>query len=96
MFDEKDPAEHVTITFDYSQELGLESIVAASVLVIVLHGIDPSPLSMLNSAPSIIGAQVLQAIKGGISGVQYEFKCTITTSGGRILTLGGPLSVSLQ
>lgn len=95
-FEEKDPAEQVVITFDFSQELGSESIVTCSCACTVIHGVDAAPSNMLVGLPVIQGQLVLQSIHAGLAGVQYEFKAAISTSGGRILVCSGPLTVSLQ
>ncbi len=48
---------------------------------------DSAPASVLTGAASIVGANVLQAVTGGIAVTDYELKAVCATSAGRILAV---------
>jgi len=93
--DFKDPEEIVTITFDFTRDLGAEAIAAASqvVTIAVVSGADPNVGQVPNGAPQISGTKVLQSIKQGVHLVDYSTRCRIDTSGGRRLVLAALLPV---
>jgi hypothetical protein len=93
-FDEKDPEEVVTLTFDFTDELGAETIEPGpAVTIAVRKGADPDVAQVVNGAPQVSGATVLQSVKAGVAGVDYAVRCKVTTSGGRVLVLGRVLPV---
>jgi hypothetical protein len=70
---DKDPAEIVTITFDFAQLLTrIDSVVSVSVLV--HKGVDANPAVMLLNAPIISDTHVLQLVQGGLDGVYYKVR----------------------
>lgn len=81
--------ETITISsFDFiSRLLQGETISTAVVTNSVYTGVDPTPSAMINGAASFSGSVVSQSITGGVVGVIYALKCTITTSGGQTLQL---------
>lgn len=92
-FEEKGPAEKVTLTFDFSDELGAETISSASVTIAVLTGEDAGAASMLNGAAQVPGAGlVLQSVVAGLNNVDYRLVCTANTTS-RILQLAASLPV---
>lgn len=91
--DAKDVAEVDVITFDYSAELGDgETLSSAVVTVEVYEGADPAFGDMIDGAPQISGAYVLQQMKAGVANVTYLWRCVATTSL-RVLTLSGYIPV---
>lgn len=94
LWEAKDPAEKLTATFDFSNEIaGGESISSASLACTVISGTDASPEQVLNGAATISGSSVLQPFQGGISGVTYDLRCVATLSSGRVLVLAATLPV---
>lgn len=90
----KDPSESEVVTFDFTNKLrgeALSSIVG--VTISVENGVDPSPNAMLSGAPVLSGAKVLQAIVGGVDGVNYYLRCQVQTTGNRTPVCGGVLAV---
>lgn len=77
----KDPAEIVTVTFDFS---GVATACAAPVVSIsVIAGRDDAgSAGMLSGAPQIDGTSVLQRLIGGIDGNTYKLRCQIDDADG--------------
>jgi hypothetical protein len=46
----------------------------------VKAGTDATPATLLNGNATIAGARVLQPIKAGVAGVQYELRAWVQTS----------------
>jgi hypothetical protein len=94
LFDPKDPEEVVTLTFDFADELGAETInPGPAVAVAVKKGADPDVAQVANGAPQVSGATVLQSVKAGVAGVDYAVRCKATTSGGRVLVIARVLPI---
>ena len=91
MLSPKDPSEQITVTFDFTNLVSTITSVV-SVVVTVISGTDASPSSMLASAASISGTQVLQALHAGVTQVAYKVTCTIT-SGSNIYVLSDSIWV---
>lgn len=91
----KDPAETNTLAFDFSPDLGTETLAAASQTsgIELLAGTDASPANVLNGAPAISGALVMQSVKAGVAGCDYRVWAKANTSGGRTLVVAGVLPV---
>jgi hypothetical protein len=90
----KDPAENEVVTFDFTNKMRGEAVAGiVAVTIAVKDGIDASPNAILSGAPTVSGFKVLQAVVGGIDGVNYYLRCQITTSGNRTPVCGGVLSV---
>ena len=77
----KDPAEIITVTFDFS---ALATAVSNPVISCTVFGsvADPSASAMLSGSPQISGTSVLQRITGGISGATYKLRCVIDDADG--------------
>ena len=98
VFDVKDPAEFVQLTFVMSPDLtaGEQLKPPVSVSVTVLEGADPNPTGILNGAPGLdpTATQIIQPVLGGVNGCQYQIVVTAaTTNPFKTLTLVGLLPV---
>jgi hypothetical protein len=81
-------------TFDFTSRLtAAETISTASVTAIVYSGTDAAPGSLISGTTTISGKTVTQKVAGGVLGVTYLLKCSITTSLGQTLALSGFLPV---
>jgi hypothetical protein len=89
----KDPAEIITIPFDFSSEIGELAIVGQAVTITVETGADPDVASMLNGAATIAASDVLQSVKLGVNGVNYALRCLATLSDGQKLVRAATLPV---
>lgn len=87
---DKDPADTVTVEFDFSADAA--SVSAPTITVTVLSGTDESPAAILSGAPTIDGAKVRQRIVGGTDGVEYGLQC-VASAGGDPLTIEAILPV---
>lgn len=72
-FTDKDPADVITLTFDFSQDAA--EVTAPTVTIATAQGTDPDPTLMLVGAPSVDGAFVRQRVQGGINGNSYALQC---------------------
>ncbi len=77
----KDPAEIVTVTFDFS---ALATSVASPVITCqAIQGReDPAASAMLSGSSVISGLTVMQRITGGHSGTTYKLRCQIDDADG--------------
>ena len=90
----KDPAEIITVTFDYTSEIGAASISASPVIgVSVANGVDADFATMPDGAAQISGALVLQRFRNGVNAVDYNVRCLVTLDDGRKLLRAGTLPV---
>lgn len=93
-FEGKLLSETVVETFDFTSRLtSAETISTAAVTSVVYSGTDASPSAIVSGAASISGKKVTQKVTGGLIGVTYLLKCTITTSLGQTLALSAYLVV---
>lgn len=89
----KDPAEVIVVAFGYGDELDPgETLSTAAVTADLRAGVDASPAAILDGAPIIVGAAVLQRIGASAAAAVYRLRCTIITSAGRTLVLPASLS----
>lgn len=95
VFPFKDPAEVQSLAFDFSPDLGTETLTPGSMTsgIDLLAGTDASPSNVLNGAPAIAGAFVLQSAKAGVANCDYRIWTKATTTGGRTLVVAGILPV---
>ena len=98
---EKDPAELVTLTFDFSLALDAGETITAidSVSVELVCGTDPAPSAILTgtAAVSIDGLSVMQPVQGGVDCADYSVKVVVNTSNAyKRLALAGILRVRNQ
>lgn len=87
----KDPSESVVIEFDFANEMSAigSAIVSASVYG---DGVDPAVSTMLDGAPQVLTAKVLQRVRNGVAGVDYKLRC-VATSGSDVLVRAGVMPV---
>lgn len=67
-----------------------ETISHAAWSATVVHGVDPSPMAMIQGDPAILGPKVSQMIVPVVPGITYRLICTVQTSFGRELILPDP------
>lgn len=88
----KDPAEAVTVTFDFSSLA--TSLSGALVTCVVASGkTDAGHDAMLSGLPVITGTQVRQRLVGGIDGNTYKLRCQVNDADGEIWVLADTLKV---
>jgi len=92
MLDAKDPAEVITLTFDFSALTG--AVQSATTEIDVSIGNDAAAASMLSGAPQISGAKVLQQVINGVSGCTYHVRAAATTIDGDVFVLAASLPVT--
>jgi hypothetical protein len=97
-FDDKDSAEKVVLTFDFSADLDVGETLngAIGVTVSVARGSDATPANILNGAAAydITSTKVLQGVQGGSAGCGYLIKVVApTTNVKKVLALSGLLPV---
>lgn len=90
----KDPGETRTETFDFTLDLGIETIASAdAVTATVYRGTDATPSALLNGASTFVSPFVYQSVIGGLANVDYKIRSRVVTSSGRKLVLTGILPV---
>jgi hypothetical protein len=91
----KDPMEIQALSFDFSPDLGTETLVAASQTsgIELVAGTDATPSSVLNGVPIITGSLIVQSVKSGVANADYRIWAKANTSGGRTLVVAGILPV---
>lgn len=93
--DPKDPLEIVPITFDFTELTDAPTSPAVS---IVRHSgaTDDSDLAttMIQGSPQIVGAEIIQKIKGGVAGAVYRITCQVDDASGCRYRLAGLLRVA--
>ena len=89
----KDFQETFPMQFDFSSTLGAETIVAQSVAVTDNTGVDTTPTNLFKTLSTLSGAVVTQWVTAGVLGSIYHLRCSITTSGGRVLVLAQDIQV---
>lgn len=79
VFATKDPAAIQNLAFDFSPDLGSETLTGASQTsgIEVLAGTDASPSNVLNGAPIPSGTLVVQSVKAGVAGVGVCRACSL-------------------
>ena len=93
-FSYKITTENEQFTFDFTPVLGTsETLTAATCVVEVKEGTDPSPNSIKVGTATISGSKAAQRIYNGLDGVIYRLEMTVTTSLGNVYTLVGDLPV---
>lgn len=88
----KDPAEIITVTFDFS---ALAAAVSNPVVACTVIGIvpDADAAAMVFGAPQIDGARVLQRIAGGVPRAIYKLRCQIDDADGERWAVAAKLKV---
>lgn len=92
MISAKDPAEIITVTFDFSH---LADAVSAPVVTCNLaRGLPHDDIpDMLLGAPEIIGRRILQRLTGGQAGNSYRLRCQIDDADGERWVVAGVMPV---
>ena len=89
----KDPAEAVTVTFEFSNLAA--SISAPAISCTVVTGrIDNSHQAMISGDPQIIGTKILQRFIGGLAGNTYKLRCEIDDADGERWVVADTLVVA--
>ena len=68
----KDPAETLTVIFDYS---AIGTPQSPAVTIALRKGTDPTPGAMLVGSPTHQGHVVQQRVAGGVAGAEYALRC---------------------
>ncbi len=90
----KDPAEIITLTFDYASEIGAAAISGTPVFALAIEsGTDADYASMPNGSPQVSGSDVLQSVKLGANAVNYAVRMLATLDDGRKLLRAATLPV---
>ena len=97
-FDEKDPAESVVLTFDFSPGLASGETLTGTITVDVSMalGTDATPTALLNGAASFDASntRVLQPVKAGVQDANYLLKVTCaTTNPKKVLAIAAILPI---
>ena len=79
----KDPQEIKTAVFDFTNQLGTNTISSAAVTVDVVRGVDAASAAMLSGAAITSGAYVRQLVANGVLGVSYALHCVVTDAAGQ-------------
>ncbi len=78
-FEDKDPSDVVTLTFDFSE---LASAVTTPVIsVSAYEGEDAAASAILMGLPTVDGALVRQRVQAGVAGVTYLLQCRASAGG---------------
>lgn len=84
----------LTINFDFISNLAVSETISTQVVTATVYsGTDANPSAMISGSASASGTIVSQSVTGGVEGVVYYLKCTITTSTGQTLVQTGFLAV---
>lgn len=88
----KDPAEIITVTFDFS---ALATAASNPTITCTVFGsvADPAASSMLTGSPQVSGTNVLQRVSGGIAGATYKLRCVIDDADGERWVVADRLEV---
>lgn len=84
-FPDKDPAEIITVEFDFRPEVGSAVVTSPEVTAELLAGTDASPSAILLGGPTIEGPIVRQRLQGGTDGADYGLRCLATGGADRLL-----------
>lgn len=81
---EKDPQERITVSFDFTADLGADTIQAPVVVTVAQKRgavIDPGVGAMIYAAAAVSGKKVLVGIANGLTGNDYLIRCKVDTVG---------------
>lgn len=92
-FSPKDPAEVVTLGFDFAALAPGLALSAPAVSATVATGTDAAPAALLSGAATIEGTRVLQRVQGGLAGVTYTLRAQVDAADGSRWVLAGLLPV---
>lgn len=92
MLSTKDPAEIITVTFDFSTVA--VSLTGATVTATVASGKkDISPQLIVSGVASVTGSQAMQRVAGGVDETTYDLRCVAVDADGEIHVAVGRLPV---
>ena len=90
IFDAKVSGTNFRAVFDFTSGLTVgETLASASTAATVYSGTDASPSAIISGSSTISDSKVTQTITGGVIGVTYLLKCSVTTSLGKALESSG-------
>ncbi len=92
-FDPKDPAETITVAFDFA---ALTDTPSSPAVAATRHAgtADASPSAILSGSPVVSGTKILQKIVvGGTAGTDYLLRCHVSAPDGSVYVLAGVLPV---
>lgn len=87
----KDPAERVTVGFDFSAVT--DTPTSPDVSVRVRLGAESAPALQRYGAPWVVGAMVYQQFSGGTHLVDYDIQCLANLPGGDRISVACVLAV---
>lgn len=87
---DKDAGDSVVVEFDFYDEL--DAVDTAAVVIVCERGTDPAVAAMLDGAPQVQGAKVLQRLRYGVVDARYELRAT-ATRGSDIRVLAGIITI---
>ena len=88
----KDPAEIITIEFDFAALTA--AVLNPQISIAPVQGADdPGAAAMLSGAPSLTGTEVRQRVIAGLDGSSYELRCIADTPDGSRYVIAGLLPV---
>lgn len=91
-FDPKDPAETVTLAFEFA---ALTDTPSAPEVTVTRHAgtADASPSAILSGSPTVSGTKILQDVTAGTAGADYLLRCQVSAPDGSVYVLAGVLPV---
>lgn len=94
-FSAKDPAEVVTLTFDF---VNLTDTPTSPDITVTRHAgtADASPSAILSGSATISGTKTLQQVQDGVDGTSYRMRCKVFAPDGSEYVLTGILPVKSQ
>lgn len=97
-FSPKDPAESVTLTFDFYNLLDHvnEVLTFAAWSIEVVAGVDTSPNLLLSGSPTTFNTSSSMLLIGGIAGNSYNIHVLGTTSKNQVFKLTGSIDIKAQ
>lgn len=90
----KDPQEVKTVIFDFTNQLGANTISTATVAVEILKGTDAAAAAMVSGTLAISGPLVRQKVANGVLGASYKFTCVATDSAGEKHLVAAELDIA--
>lgn len=89
---QKDPAEIITVTFDFSA-LATAVSTPAITCAAVSGRLDDNAAAMLSGSAQVSGLTVLQRVIGGVDGTTYKLRCQIDDADGERFVVSDLLEV---
>lgn len=94
-FSPKDPAETVSVSFDFEALLSTGETLSTAVFTVTHSSGTPdgNPSAMLDGSSTITGSVASRRLKNGVAGAVYCVECTVTTSASQKLVECAKLGV---